>query len=419
MWDPYAEFESITLQNGITIHVLNLPGRPFEAVGFLINSGSQQDPVGLEGLAHFTEHLVSYNAGMEKNDIDSFFHDCGGIVCLGETSDFYTNYKFFLPINDRIIVSKAFSIFGDMLISSNIEKNIEIERNVIIEEFNREYPLYFKFDLELKEQKALYGGYWLERSTSSLGNLDSIKKISQNDLQSFYDNHYTPVNIDIICVGGMTLSEVKKIILESSFAKNKIGVKTSVQGVVKKFADLLENFNVIDMSAYYGKDVLKAASYCSTANIPGDVSRSSISILDEMLSNILNHEIREKRSLTYDIYSDWSDFRHFYSFYIKCEAFSPTAVNDMEKIVCSCIESIPKRNDLFKQIKKRAIARSFMVDSTARGICDSAMYNISSFGKIVSLDEDRKNIERVEMSDIIDLLKWLTPERRWTVIGRP
>lgn len=419
MWDPYAEFKSITLPNGLAIHALNLPDRPFEAFGFLINSGSQQDPVGLEGLAHFTEHVVSCNAGMEKDKIEAFFNDCGGNVDLGGTNDFFTRYRFFLPTNDFSIISKAFSIFGEMLISSNIEKDIERERNVIIEEFNKKYPFYFKFEEELKERKVLYGDCWLERSTRPIGNLDSIKKISQNDLQNFYNNHYTPANIDIVCVGGMILSEIEKIVLESPFAKNKNGERTLIQNLRTDFIELSENFNIIDLSVYLNKGSLKSASYRSVARVPGYINKMSIVILDSMLCEILNNEIREKLSWTYHISSAWRDFCGFYSFSINCESFNPIAVDEINNIVSLCIESVHEKSELFEQIKKRLIAKSFMVDKTAKDICDIAMNDICWYKKIISIEEDIKDMEKIEMSDIIDLLKWLTPERRWTKIYRP
>jgi len=419
MWDPNAGFESVTLPNGLTIHALNLPGRPFEDFGFLINSGSQQDLVGLEGTAHFVEHLVSCNTGMEKDDIKSFFDDCGGDVYLGGTGSFCTKYNFFLPINDMSIISKAFSIFGEMLISSNFKKYVERERSVIFEEFNRKYPLSFKFDIELKERKALYKGCWLERSTSPFGTVDSIKKISQNDLQSFYDNHYTPANMDIVCVGGMTLLEIEKIVLESHFAKDKAGIRTSIQNEIINFTELSENFQYFDLSPYLGKGILKTASYRSAAKIPCNVNEKSIDILNVMLNKILNNEIRERYSLTYYISSSWNNFRYFNNFNINCEAFNLTALDEMNDMVSYCIESIYKRNELFEQTKKCLIAKCFMVDKTAKDICSIVMNDICLYKKIISIEEDKNNIERVEMSDIIDLLKWLTPERRWTIITHP
>ena len=225
MWDPYAEFDSAMLPNGLTVHAAHWPGRPWEAMGFLIHSGAEHDLVGLEGLSHFVEHAVSENTDVSKRDMEAFFEDCGGMANLGTTGYPYTRYHFFVPI-DRAVLIQAFSMFGQMLLSAKLEKFIERERQVIIGEFHRYYPVKLKLDLAVREHKILYNGYWLERFVRPLGNPESVRRITQSHLQSYYDTHYTPVNMSIVGVGGMMLSELVELISESPFATSKKGVRT-------------------------------------------------------------------------------------------------------------------------------------------------------------------------------------------------
>lgn len=186
MWDPYAEFQSATLSNGLTIHAAHWPERPWEAMGFLIHSGAEHDPVGFEGLLHYIEHVVSENANVSKKEMQAFFDDCGGMVNLGTTGYPYTRYRFFVP-TDKAILARAFSMFGHMLLSAKLKKFIDRERQVIIGEFHRHYPVKFKLDLGVREHKALYAGYWLERFVRLLGNPESVGRITQSELQSHYD----------------------------------------------------------------------------------------------------------------------------------------------------------------------------------------------------------------------------------------
>jgi len=44
MWDPYAEFESATLPNGLKVYAAHWAERPWQAIGFVIHSGAEQDP---------------------------------------------------------------------------------------------------------------------------------------------------------------------------------------------------------------------------------------------------------------------------------------------------------------------------------------------------------------------------------------
>ncbi|MBI5816885.1 MAG: insulinase family protein [Candidatus Yonathbacteria bacterium] len=162
MWDPYAEFETAVLPNGLTVHAAHWSGRPWEAMGFLVHTGAEHDPIGLEGLAHFVEHMVSKNASIPYKDIKTFFVGSGGSVDLGTTGYPYTHYRFFVPA-DKNILAGAFSIFGHMLLSAKLERFIERERQVIVGEFHRRYPVKFKFDLDMRKRKMLHAGCWSER----------------------------------------------------------------------------------------------------------------------------------------------------------------------------------------------------------------------------------------------------------------
>ena len=420
MWDPYAEFKSVTLPNGLKVYAAHWPGRPWEAMGFLVHSGAEQDPAGLEGLAHFVEHLVSENMDVKRNDASSFFRGCGGMVDFGSTDYPSTEYHFFVPKNKEV-VAKALSIFGSMLLSAKIEKSIERERQVVIREFNQRYPVRFKFDLEMQERKALYAGYWLERFARPLGNPESIGRITQNDLQSYYDTHYTPANTSIVGVGGMKLLELVKLLSKSPFAINKKGARAPIPSSVTDFALLPENRHVLEMSEYVNTatTLIEVGAYRSVTKIPGDVNVFAIILLIKIFNRILDEEVRDQRAWAYSIDSSYRSFRHFYQFSINCNALAIKALDEIEEVVETCIASIGNREDLFEQAKGQALARNFVVDESGKDICDNALDDLARYQRIVPLAEDAKNIERVTMTDIRNLLKWLQPERRWTLITKP
>ncbi len=157
MWDPFAEFESATLPNGLRVYAAEWPNRPWQAMGFLIHSGAAQDPIGLEGLAHYTEHLVSENASMPLKDIEAFFQAAGGFASFGSTSFSSTNYKFFAPKQKKFL-EEALILFGTMLLKETLKNRVEAERAVILQEFSRKYPVQFVFDFESREQQMVFPG---------------------------------------------------------------------------------------------------------------------------------------------------------------------------------------------------------------------------------------------------------------------
>lgn len=417
MWDPYVEFQSATLPNGLSVHAAHWPGRPWEAMGFLIHSGAEYDPVGLEGLSHFVEHVVSENTNVPKKEMGAFFEDCGGMVSFGTTGYPYTHYRFFVP-TDKAILARAFSMFGHMLLLAKLEKFIERERQVIIGEFYRHYPVKFRLDLDVREHKALYAGYWLERFVRPFGNPESATRITQSELQSHYDAHYTPANMSIVGVGGMQLSELVELLSESPFATSKKGARTPLPTPATDVASPSETRHIFEVSKHITVPI-EVGAYRSVAKIPGNINGRVIRIMEEMFNEMLFEEVRERRAWAYAIDSSRHNFRHFYEFSINCSALALKAINDVEDVIEVCIASMADREDLFEQAKRRALASNFMTDPTGKGICNGALDDLAKNQRIISLKEIGDDFERVTMSDVRDVLRWLRPERRWTLIMRP
>ena len=162
MYDPYAGFESMTMSNGIEVYALQKPDRPWQAVQVLIRGGASDDPEGYEGVAHFLEHTVSENAILPEKDIKKFFEEHGGDVNLGLTSYWWTSYGFFAPAEKKI-VKEAFSIFGSMLLTASITEGIEESRDVIVQEFLRDYGNETKLEFEKRKHAILYAGTLFEK----------------------------------------------------------------------------------------------------------------------------------------------------------------------------------------------------------------------------------------------------------------
>ncbi|MEI6288597.1 MAG: pitrilysin family protein [bacterium] len=419
MWDPYAEFETATLPNGLTVHATNWPGRPWEYVGFLVHVGAKDDPIGLEGLAHFVEHVVSNNVDITHNSIKDFFDDNGGSVNLGVTSFPCTEFRFFVPISKNIF-AEALSIFGRMLFSAKLEKLIERERQVIIEEFQGHYPFNFKLDLDVKKHKILYAGHCLERSVRSLGFPESIERITQADLQAHYDEYYTPANISIVGVGGLPLSDLVELLNESPLAINKHGSRVALPRPMTKFASLAENRCVFELSKHMDLvGLAEIGGYKSTARIPGNIGDQPINLACDVLNRLLNEELRERRAWTYDVHCSRYSFCDLFEFSINCDSFALTAIDEIEKVIEDCIMVAIDRQDLFEQAKKRVLLNNFMVDLSGKNLCNNALDDLAFHQRIITLTEWHEKTEKVTMDDIRDILQYLQPEKRWTLIFKP
>ncbi len=420
MWDPFSEFQKITLPNGLDIYVAHWPNRSFETVNFLVHSGAKEDPIGLEGLAHFTEHILSKNISLSYDQIKDVFEAEGGFSDLGATSFLGTSYEFFSPIKKEAIV-RAFDIFAELLLSAKIEKKIENERRIILNEFNKNFPLKIIYEEGLRENQSVFHGHWLERFVRALGSPETINKITKSDLQNFYDSYYIPQNISIVAVGGLHVEEIKNIIEGSEFGKTKkSGKRIRVEEAARNVELPKENRHLLKASEIISeKNHINSAAYESVCMLPGDIKYAGIKILKGMLNKALMKEIRENKNWTYSIGTNCHDFGNFYKFSINCGSFSPTVVDEMEKIVDGCIEKIGTDRDLFEKIKNKEIMSCDMLDLSANDLCDRASGDLRVRQKIVTYTEFFNDLQNTSLEDIQKIAGWLEPKRRRTYVLIP
>jgi predicted Zn-dependent peptidase len=414
-WDPYSEFRSTTLENGLTIHALQMQ-RPWQRVGFVIHSGALQDPIGKEGMAHFVEHLVSENCSLSNQDLINMFRKVGGSCMLGNVNYWRTHYSFYIPLKETIM-KKALSLFGQMLISSKLEKNIERERDVIINEFNKKYPILALHDLCMHEQRVLFKDHPLERMLSAIGTPFAIKEINKIDLQHYYDMHYTPANISLVTVGGYSLDEIVGFISKTPFSLKKMGSRVEY-AALNSFLPLNENRYVLKTSAVIGSTV-NSAGYESSAKIPLSINRSALRMICLMLKELLVRELREKFAWTYAVNTDWDNYREFYLFSITVSSFAVTAIDSIEEKIEAVILSVYKNRKLFNKIRKERMVRLFILDQNTANIMDDCMQDIAVDNRVVTLAEHYKSFSQLTFDEVCSLIPYLSTENRWTLIKIP
>lgn len=417
MWDPFAEFQRTELSNGLEVLAYHWPDRPWEYVGFHIHSGAKEDPVGLEGTAHFVEHLVGEHAPMSSNEIYDFFQDHGGYANLGKMGYDLTRYSFMVPIRSDVM-RKALSVFGEMLLSGTIEDKIEKQREIILDEFTKEYPTTLKREVHTRRQEAVFRGTWHERFITPMGTPESINSIAQVDLQMFFDTHYTPANLSVVAVGGLTLDEVVDRIQKGPFSQERPGVRNSLPDLLMDTKPLEETRFVLNMSDYVNI-ALHSGKYESTAKLPGNIPHRVVQIVSDMLQTILHDEVREKRRWAYSIGCGYERYHSFYKFVIGCESFKLNAMNSFESVVERCIKMLRNREDLFRETKHRFVASQSMLDLSGENLFENAMSEIGHVQRIRPGEEVLEEFTSVTMEDVRMAADLLQPEYRWTWIAQP
>ncbi|MFZ1987472.1 MAG: pitrilysin family protein [Minisyncoccia bacterium] len=416
MWDPYALFQEEILPNGLRICAAQWEGRSWQHVYILVHSGAVHDLDGLEGAAHFMEHLVSENGNLPLPEIEDFFRPYGrpGLGATGWDSSYY---NFSVPANQQIF-SEGLNIFGNMLVTAKLEKCVERERQVIVGEFRQRYVADYEYDLAARKQRALFHGHPIGRATTPLGSLESIARIAQSDLQSFYDCHYTPKNMTIITCGGLSLRQVAHLIQESPFGLLKNGMARQTFTPATTHHVPSETRHVVDLKEYRSADT-RVGAYLSESVLPGIVKKSAVQLFSTLLSEVLFEEIRLKRAWTYSVYSEWHPVCGLYSFIISAEGLVPEAMTSIEEVVENSILRVTEDDATFKKYRGAVRAQVQMLDIPGHEVSYNTMMELAAFGKIPNIERALLGIETVTLDNMKEIACMLAPRLRYTQLSLP
>ena len=198
------------------LHVRN--NNKIFSIGFIVNVGSRDEKKNQYGLSHFLEHMLcktTSNRTTSKllNDMDSL-----GISYNASTSHEYTFYELHGDIkNWKKIVDILVELF---LCSKCYKKDIDMEKGVILEEYNMVTNSIDDFLSNILFYQ-IYGSSSLGRPI--IGTINNIKKFNRNVITKFRNKFYSLKNINFVSIGNVTQKIINKYLV------NKINkyIKTS------------------------------------------------------------------------------------------------------------------------------------------------------------------------------------------------
>ena len=205
-----------TLSNGIRVVLFKRPKTPI-SMEMLFLSGSRFDPIGKEGLSHFTEHMVC--SGTKRfptpDSIATFIDNLGGDFGASTGLD---TFRISMDIVESEDFKHAVSLLNEMLNESLFNpKTIEAERGAILHELSQKESDPGRYILELSRSLYFQG---TECSRSTLGSKETIESITRDDLINFYNGMLTSGRAVIVISGGIDIDFVVGV-LESTLSVRK------------------------------------------------------------------------------------------------------------------------------------------------------------------------------------------------------
>lgn len=195
-----------TLPNGLRIIHNYDSATAMVALNVLYNVGARDEDPEMTGLAHLFEHLM-FGGSANIPDFDSAIENAGGWNNAWTSNDF-TNFYDILPAHNA---ETAFWLESDrMLALAFSDKALEVQRNVVIEEFkqvclNKPYG-----DMGHHLRSLIYTTHPYRFPVIGK-EFSHIERVTQNDVRNFFYSHYAPNNAVIAISGHISWEETLRL----------------------------------------------------------------------------------------------------------------------------------------------------------------------------------------------------------------
>lgn len=214
-----VKFNRFTLDNGLRVIVHEDNTTPMAVLNILYDVGARDENPEQTGFAHLFEHLM-FGGSVNIPSYDEPLQRVGG-ENNAFTSNDITNYYITLPSAN---IETAFWLESDRMLSLAFsEKSLEVQRNVVIEEFKQRYLNQPYGDVWLKLRPLAYKHHPYRWATIGK-TIKHIEDARIEDVKAFFKKHYTPQNAIMVVGGDVTTEQVKQL-AENWFAPIPAGEK--------------------------------------------------------------------------------------------------------------------------------------------------------------------------------------------------
>jgi zinc protease len=290
--------------NGIQVKTELNKNDKLVSVCYKVNVGSHNETEDILGIAHLVEHLVFKGTDKHNSEeINQYIESLGGYV-NAFTSFEETQFYCTLPSE---FWKEAIDFINDLVFFNTIpEEEFELEKGVVLNELRM-----YSDDPVSVCQDNLFKIIFHEDITKQLvgGTVDTVSKITREDVINFIDENYINKNIDIIITGNIEGTE------EDLYSYIEEVTPETDSDLRKK--DKSYDFNMEDQEIEVEKSDISQSILCWALIGPSYKSEDyipfylAVNALGGNASSVLYTNVREKLGLVYTINFRMEEFTEY------------------------------------------------------------------------------------------------------------
>lgn len=212
-------FSSFTLENGLRVLVHEDPTVDIAVMNILYDVGSRDERPDKTGFAHLFEHLM-FGGSRNIPSYDEPLQRVGGENNAFTNTDI-TNYYLTVPASN---LETGFWLESDRMLSLSFDPGVlQVQRNVVIEEFRQRYLNQPYGDVWLKLRPLCYQVHPYQWATIGK-EIAHIENATLADVREFFFRYYLPSNAILVVAGKVNEAQVRTL-SEKWFAPIPAGQK--------------------------------------------------------------------------------------------------------------------------------------------------------------------------------------------------
>ena len=189
-------YKEKTLANGLKVIAHRDTSTPMAALNILYKVGAKDEDPSMTGFAHLFEHLM-FGGTPAVPDFDVYVQNMGGDSNAFTTND-YTNYYLSFPKDN---LEMAFWLEADRMRGlAFTQKSLDVQKNVVIEEFKQRYLNQPYGDTWLKLRPLAYKVHPYKWATIG-EKIEHSEKAELQDVKDFFYRYYLPNNASLVFAG--------------------------------------------------------------------------------------------------------------------------------------------------------------------------------------------------------------------------
>ncbi len=199
-------FSSFTLNNGLKVLVHEDPSVDIAVINILYHVGSRDERPNKTGFAHLFEHLM-FGGSINIPNYDEPLQRVGGENNAFTNTDI-TNYYLTVPASN---LETGFWLESDRMLSLSFDPEaLNVQRNVVVEEFRQRYLNQPYGDVWLKLRPLCYQVHPYQWATIGK-EISHIENATLDDVRDFFFRYYVPSNAILVVAGKVSTEQVKEL----------------------------------------------------------------------------------------------------------------------------------------------------------------------------------------------------------------